>query len=328
MELRHLRYFTAVAETLSFTQAAADCRVAQSALSQQIARLEKDVGAELFTRSSRQVRLTEAGAVLLPWARRLLADAEQAQQDVDALAGLRRGRLRLGVIQTVNSAVDLAATLADYRARHPGIELSVSSDTSAALLAAVHEGALDLALIGLGAERIPPGLEHRVLDEDRLVAVVAAHHRLAGRRHVDLAELAGDEFIWFSRGTGLRSAVEAACARAGLTPGRHLEVGLIGEMVRMAAHGLGVAVVPGSAVAGLVGVEPADASSSALSDVQSDPSRTTAWASAPAGVLRLTDPEAVHRVAVVHRADRLSAAAAALLAGMASSSDRKHRSNP
>jgi DNA-binding transcriptional LysR family regulator len=300
MELRHLRYFAAVAETLSFTQAAADCGVAQSALSQQIARLEKDVGAELFTRSSRQVRLTEAGAVLLPWARRLLADAGHAQADVAALAGLRRGRLRLGVIQTAGGAVDLAAVLGDYHARHPGIELSVSYDTSTALLAAVLDGALDLALVGLGAERLPAGLDHRVLDEDRLVAVVSARHPLAARRQVDLAELSGDELIWFSRGTGLRGAVEAACARAGLTPAPRLEVGMIGEMVRLAAHGLGVAIVPGRSVAA-----PADAP--------------------PAGarVLRLTDPQAVHRVALAHRADRLPAAAAALVETM----DRHRRSN-
>ena len=304
MELRHLRYFTAVAETLSFTQAAADCGVAQSALSQQIARLERDVGATLFSRSSRQVRLTEAGAVLLPRARRLLADAEQARQDVAALAGLRRGRLRLGAIQTVSAALDLAAVLGAYHVRYPGIELSVSYDTSTALLVAVLEGSLDLALVGLGAERVPAGLDHRVLDEDRLVAVVAAGHRLADRRQVDLAELSGDELIWFSRGTGLRSAVEAACARAGLTPQPRFEVGMIGEMVRLAAHGLGVALVPASAVA---------------------PAAAAGSASVPAcTVLRLTDPQAVHRVALVHRADRLSAAAAALIEGL----DQKHRSQP
>ena len=290
MELRHLRYFAAVAETLSFTQAAADCGVAQSALSQQIARLEKDVGAELFTRSSRQVRLTEAGAVLLPRARRLLADAEQARQDVAGLAGLRRGRLRLGAIQTVPGAVDLAAVLGDYHARYPGIELSVSYDTSAVLLAAVLDGALDLALVGIGAERIPPGLDHRVLDENRLVAVVAHGHRLAERQQIDLAELRGEELIWFSRGTGLRTAVEAACARAGMTPEPRLEIGMIGEMVRLAAHGLGVAIVPASAVAA-----PADAPPNG------------------ARALRLTDPQAVHRVALVHRVDGLSAAAAALI---------------
>ena len=292
MELRHLRYFVAVADTLSFTEAAADCAVAQSALSQQIARLEKDVGAALFTRSSRHVRLTEAGAVLLPRARRLLAEAEQARQDVEALSGLRRGRLRLGVIQSVAGALDLAAVLGEYRARYPGIALSIGYDTSEALLHDVLDGGLDLALVGLGPERIPPGLGHRVLHEDRLVAVVPDRHRLAAdpRRHVDLAELSGDDFIWFAKGTGLRSAVEAACARAGLSPRQDLEIGLVSEMVRLAQHGVGVAVVPASAVTAPANPPPAGAR-----------------------VLRLTDPQAVHRVLLVYPADRLSAAATAFV---------------
>ena len=294
MELRHLRYFVAVAETLNFTQAAADCGVAQSALSQQIARLERDVGASLFSRSPRRpVQLTDAGAVLLTWARRMLSDAEQAKQDIDALVGVRRGRLRLGLIQTLAGAVDLAAVLGAYRARHPGVELSVSYDTSEALLTAANDGELDLALVGLGPDRIPPELDHRLLSEDRLVAIVAPDHRLAARSRIDLAELAGDEFVWFSKGTGLRRAVESACERAGLTPPRNLEVGLISEMIRLAAHGLGVTVVPSSAV-------PA---SGAAAD--------------GARVLRLTDPRALHRVAVVYRADRLSAAAAAFLEAIA-----------
>jgi DNA-binding transcriptional LysR family regulator len=308
MELRHLRYFAAVAETLSFTQAAADCGVAQSALSQQIARLEKDVGATLLIRSSRQVRLTEAGAVLLPWARRLLSGAEQAQQDLDALAGLRRGRLRLGLIQTVSSAVDLPAVLGDYRDRYPGIELSVSYGASEAMLAAVLDEELDLALVGLGPERIPPGLDHRLLVEEQLVAVVPAGHRLAARERIDLAELAGEEFIWFSRGTGLRQAVAAACARAGLNPPPNLEIGLVGEMIRLAAHGIGVTLVPASAVP--------------------LPSAPTLAAPAPPipppRVLRLTDRSAVHRVAIVHRADHYSAAANAFLTCV----NRYLRSNP
>jgi DNA-binding transcriptional LysR family regulator len=291
MELRHLRYFAAVAETLSFTRAAAECGVAQSALSQQIARLEADVGATLFSRSPRQVRLTEAGAVLLPWARRLLAEVEQAQQDLDALAGLRHGKLRLGLIQTVASAVDLSAILGDYRNRHPGIELSVSYRTSEELLTAVQDEELDLALVGLGQERVPPGLDHRLLVAEPLVAVVLAGHRLADREQIDLAELAGEEFIWFSRGTGLRHAVEAACTRAGLTPPKNLEIGLVSEMIRLAAHGIGVTIVPRSSV-----TRPADPAPSPFPHV-----------------LRLTDRSAVHRVGVIHRADHVSAAATAFL---------------
>ena len=322
MELRHLRYFAAVAETLSFTQAAAECGVAQSALSQQIARLEADVGATLFNRSPRQVRLTEAGAVLLPWARRLLADVEQAQQDLDALSGLRRGRLRLGLIQTVASAIDVPTILGDFRARHPGIELSVDYRTSEALLAAVLDAELDLALVGLGPERIPPGLDHHLLVSEPLVAVVPPTHRLAARERIDLAELAGEEFIWFSRGTGLRQAVEAACARAGLTPPQNLEIGLIDEMIRLAARGIGVTVVPTSAVTRLLNVPHPNEPSPNIprpnipSPDSASPSVTHPHASRPAippHVLQLTDHAAVHRVAVVHRADHLSASATAFL---------------
>lgn len=108
MELRHLKYFLAVASASSLTKAAAECYVAQSALSEQIARLEAEVGARLFARNSRSVRLTAAGEVLVPLAQRILADVETAQAELDALGGLRRGRLRLGLIQTSGSAIDLA----------------------------------------------------------------------------------------------------------------------------------------------------------------------------------------------------------------------------
>jgi DNA-binding transcriptional LysR family regulator len=322
MELRHLRYFAAVAETRSFTQAAAECGVAQSALSQQIARLEADVGAPLFSRSPRQVRLTEAGAVLLPWARRLLSEVEQAQQDLDALAGLRRGSLRLGLIQTVSSAIDLPAILGDYRARHPGIELSVRYRTSEDLLASVLDAELDLALVGLGPERVPPGLDHHLLVAEPLVAVVSAAHRLADRRRIDLAELAGDEFIWFSRGTGLRHAVEAACARAALTPPRNLEIGLVDEMIRLAAHGIGVTLVPASTVPSPAGAETAPPASTTRPTPQTQhvpnasptsPALHTPHTPHTPHILELTDPAAVHRVGVVHRADHLSAAATAFL---------------
>ncbi|MFF1809283.1 LysR family transcriptional regulator [Streptomyces sp. NPDC058251] len=122
MDLRHLKYFLAVAETRNFTQAAASCYVAQSALSQQIARLEKDVGTALFSRTSRAVRLTAAGELLEPLARRILADVDNAQAALDDLAGLRRGRLRLGLVQTLAGAIDMVEVMAEYHALHPGID--------------------------------------------------------------------------------------------------------------------------------------------------------------------------------------------------------------
>ncbi|MFJ6086259.1 LysR family transcriptional regulator [Streptomyces sp. NPDC092369] len=293
MDLRHLKYFLAVAETRNFTQAAASCYVAQSALSQQIARLEKDVGAQLFSRTSRSVRLTAAGELLEPLARRILADVDNAQAALDALSGLRRGRLRLGLLQTRASSVDLVEVMADYHARHPGIDFHVTNAPSAEMAAAVLAGDLDIAVVGLDPHQVPEGLDHFVLDRDPLVLVVPAEHALAdgGDVVVDLADLPeSHQLIQFTRGSGLRRQVEAAFARAGVEPGRHFQVGQIQDMVRLAARGIGVTVVPRSSVFGRDGLLPYGARA-----------------------LRIADEAAVHTICVVHDSKRLAPAGAAFL---------------
>ncbi|MFE3167472.1 LysR family transcriptional regulator [Streptomyces sp. NPDC059224] len=299
MELRHLRYFLAVAETHNFTQAAARCYVAQSALSQQVARLEKDVGAPLFSRTSRSVRLTAAGELLEPLARRILADVDNAQAALDALAGLRRGRLRLGLVQTMAVPFDMVEVLADYRVRHPGVDLRVSNAPSSRMADAVLAGTLDLAVVGLDARQAPQGLDHRTLGSAPLVVVVPREHALADRDAVDLAELPDSHpLIQFSRGSGLRRQVEAAFTRAGAEAGLHFEVGQIRDMIRLAARGVGVTVVPRSAVVGpgsVVGFDTAD-------DLPHG-----------ARMLRLTDAEAVHHICVVYDGTRLAPAAEAFL---------------
>jgi len=287
MDLRHLKYFLAVAETRSFTQAAARCFVAQSALSQQIARLEKDVGAALFSRTSRAVRLTAAGEVLEPLARRVLADVDDAQAALDALAGLRRGRLRLGMIQALACPIDLVTVLAEYRVAYPGVDFHIVNAPSFEMATAVLGGGLDVAVVGLGSRQIPEGLEHHLLGSDPLVLVVHRDHALADRAVVDLADLPGtDQVILFSQGTGLRRQVEAAFARAGVDPGQHFDVGQMYDMVRLAARGVGVTVVPRS---------------SAMT------------AGSGARVIPLADPAARHHVSAVYDRKRLAPAAAAFL---------------
>ncbi|MFD7001347.1 LysR family transcriptional regulator [Streptomyces mirabilis] len=263
MDLRHLKYFLAVAETRNFTQAAANCYVAQSALSQQIARLEKEAGAQLFSRTSRSVRLTAAGELLEPLARRILADVDNAQAALDALAGLQRGRLRLGLMQTRASSFDLVEVMVEYHSRHPGIDFHVVNAPSSEMAAAVLSGALDLAVVGLGPRQVPEGLDHRILAGDPLVLIVPADHALADRDVVHLADLPeSHQLIQFTTGTGLRRQVEAAFARAGVEPGQHFQVGQIHDMIRLAARGIGVTVVPRSSVFGagsLLGSNPGDA---------------------------------------------------------------------
>jgi len=299
MDLRHLRYFLAVAETRNFTQAAANCYVAQSALSQQIARLEKDVGAQLFSRTSRSVRLTAAGELLEPLARRILADVDNAQAALDALSGLRRGRLRLGLIQARASSVDLVEVLADYHARYPGIDFHVTNATSSEMAAAVLAGELDIAVIGLSPRQVPEGLDHRVLDSDPLVLIVPAGHALADRDVADLADLPeSHRLIQFTKGTGLRRQVEAAFARAGVEPGQHFEVGQIYDMIRLAARDIGVTVVPRSSVFGTGSVLGPNADGALPHDARA---------------LRLADEAARHTICAVYDRKRLSPAAAAFL---------------
>jgi DNA-binding transcriptional LysR family regulator len=299
MDLRHLKYFLAVAETRNFTQAAANCYVAQSALSQQIARLEKDVGAQLFSRTSRSVRLTAAGELLEPLARRILADVGNARAALDALSGLRRGRLRLGLVQTRASSVDLVEVMSEYHARHPGIDFHVTNAPSSEMAAAVLAGDLDIAIVGLGPRLVPEGLDYRVLASDPLTLIVPADHALAGREVVDLADLPDShQFIQFSKGTGLRRQVEAAFARAGVEPGQHFQVGQIYDMIRLAARGIGVTVVPRSSAFGagsLLGPNPDD---------------TLPYG---ASALRLADEAAVHTICAVYDSKRLAPAAAAFL---------------
>jgi DNA-binding transcriptional LysR family regulator len=293
MELRHLRYFLAVAETRNFTRAAAQCFVAQSALSEQVARLEAEVGAPLFARTSRAVRLTAAGEVLVPLAQRILADVDMAQAELDALAGLRRGRLRLGVLQAPASSMDLAAVLGDFHRRFPDIEFDVRSDPSTEVAKAVAAGTLDLAIVGLSEESLPSSLRHELLIREPLVAVMAAGHPLAGHGTVGVAELVrGRQFIHLRRGTGIRQQVDAAFTRAGVPVHAGFEVSQVHDMVSLAAHDVGVTVVPRSAASG-----------HARAGRGGDGFR----------MARLSDDAAVFPVSVVYDADRLSPAGAAFL---------------
>ena len=306
MDLRHLKYFLAVAETRNFTQAAASCYVAQSALSQQIARLEKDVGAQLFSRTSRSVRLTAAGELLEPLARRILADVDTARAALDALSGLRRGRLRLGLVQTRASSVDLVEVMADYHARYPGIDFHVTNAPSAEMAAAVLAGDLDIAIVGLGPRQIPDGLDHQVLAADPLVLIVPADHALADREAVDLADLPeSHQLIQFTRGSGLRRQVEAAFARAGVEPGQHFQVGQIQDMIRLAARGIGVTVVPRSSVF----LDPVPDQN----PPDQNPPDTKDALPYGARALRIADEAAVHTICAVHDSKRLAPAAAAFL---------------
>lgn len=215
MDLQQLRYVVEVADTLSFTRAAERCFVTQSALSHQIASLERELGRRLFVRSSRSVRLSEAGQAFAPHARAALRAAEQAKEDAAAVDGVVEGTLRIGVIPTV-TAIDLPATLVAYRAAHPQVRVELQVGNSDVLARGVRQGELDIALLGLRDGVVPLGVSSLALSREELVAVFPRTHELATKERIELDDLAGMTFADFPAATSGRAQSDGAFADAGL----------------------------------------------------------------------------------------------------------------
>ncbi|MEU0091919.1 LysR family transcriptional regulator [Kribbella sp. NPDC006257] len=253
MELQQLRYVIAVAETNSFTQAARRCLVVQSALSHQIARLERELGARLFERTSRRVRLTPAGAAFLPAARQCLDAAERAAAEAAAAVGEIRGRLAVGLIPTV-AAVDIPGALRAFREQHPDVRISLRVGASEDLVEQVKEGSIEVAFLGLPTTARPAGVEARVLARDKLVAVVAPDHPLAGQPTVSLRRLSEEVFVDLPAKTAGRAQTDQAFQSAGLDREVAFEVTSADFMARLIAEGLGVGLFASSYAPQLTGV--------------------------------------------------------------------------
>ncbi|TYB49729.1 LysR family transcriptional regulator [Actinomadura chibensis] len=248
MELRQLEYFVAVTEEAGFTRAAARLHVAQPGVSAQIRQLERELGQPLFDRSGRTVRLTEAGEAVLPYARAALAAVAGARLAVDELTGLLRGHVTIGTIDWIRS-LDLPGLLAGFHRDHPDVEITVVQEQAAALTAGLRDGRIDLAFLSLGAAA-PDGIAIRAVIEQDLYAAVRSDHPLARRSTVALRTLAEHDLICLPQGTGVRSVLDEACADAGLRPRVAFEAGEPPVLAQLAAHGLGVAVLPESAAVG------------------------------------------------------------------------------
>ncbi|GAA3946045.1 LysR family transcriptional regulator [Actinomadura viridis] len=247
MELQQMRYVLAVAETGSFTRGAERCLVVQSALSHQIARLERELGARLFDRTSRRVRLTPAGEAFLPAARQALEAAERARAEVAAATGEIRGRLAIGAIPTV-AAVDLPRALDGFHRAHPRVRISLRSGGSGELAERVRQGTLDVAFLGLPTSTRPNGVRTHELARGELVAVVEPAHPLAGEDDVDLERLSRETFVDFPEGSGGRAQSDEAFAAAGLVREVAFEVSEADLMIRLVRQGLGAGMLPAAFV--------------------------------------------------------------------------------
>lgn len=245
MELRQLRYAVAVAQRLSFTQAAEGLSVAQPALSQQIASLERELGVRLFERTNRRVALTDAGRAFVGRAERILADIAGAAEEMTAYAGGLRGRVVVGTYQSF-AEYTLPKLLGRFHAAHPGIEIALREGMADDLLAGLRAGAIDV-FIGQRAET-PFAHDHDLIDEplydDELIVAVSATHRFAHRGSVTIPELRDEPFVIFRPGSSITTRLFAATRAAGFQP-RVVFESVDSLTVRsLVAEGLGTALFP------------------------------------------------------------------------------------
>jgi DNA-binding transcriptional LysR family regulator len=249
MELRQLRYLVALAEERHFTRAAAREHIAQPALSQQIRRLEQELGLALVERTTRRVALTEAGELLLARARRILSEVDAANAELESLSGVQTGHVLIGAIHTMGP-IDLSIPLGIFNDLHPGVDLTVRDQSSDELAEMLRVDELDLAFLSV-TERIEShGLGLHQLISEELVLVMPVDHRLASRRRVRMAELAGERFITFREGARLRELLVSAGHRAGFEPEIAIESNESYLIRRLVARGLGVAILPRSGAEG------------------------------------------------------------------------------
>jgi len=249
MDLRHLRYFVAVAEEGHVTRAAARLGIQQPPLSQQIKALEAELEVQLFRRKPRGVELTPAGESFLGDARRILAEVEGALAGARRTARGEQGRVAVGFTASTPFHPLVTRAIRDFRATHPRVSVSLQEGGTAELVAAVRTERLDVAFVRSAA---PDGEGVRFLDllEEPMLAALPARHRLARSRGaaLPLTELAGEPLVLYRRasGPGLHDAIVGACQAAGFTPRTEQEAPRITATLNLVAAGLGVTVVPQS----------------------------------------------------------------------------------
>jgi LysR family transcriptional regulator, hydrogen peroxide-inducible genes activator len=243
MELHQLRYFCAIADTGSFSRAAQQVHVSQSALSQQIGKLEDELGARLFDRLGRSVRLTELGTTFLPRARAVLRDLESARNDIVEKKTSITGAISVGVIPTI-APYFLPRILATFLRKWPLARVTVVEEITSLLLDKLRAGSIDVAIVALPVQVRNQEFESLPLMTEKLFAAVPKGHEFASRREVSLGELQGHPFLLLRDGHCFRATALEACKRARLDPQIVFESGQFSSILGMVSAGLGVSIVP------------------------------------------------------------------------------------
>jgi DNA-binding transcriptional LysR family regulator len=245
MELRHLRTIAAVARHGSFTKAGEELHLAQSAISQQIRRLETELGIQVFHRTSRSVELTAEGRLVLDYARRVLHEVEGLHNELEELSGLLRGELKLGGMYPTG-LYDLADVLADFHERHPGVAIHMVERTQDELLDKLRCDELDAAFTAVDPDALGEDFAASLIWEEEFVVALPVDHPLSGCDTITFEQLAGEDLVTYRENSALRLRLEKAMAKLGLVPRNAFICTEMGAVRALVSKGLGVAVLPRS----------------------------------------------------------------------------------
>jgi DNA-binding transcriptional LysR family regulator len=243
LDVRRMRVLREVATRGSFSAAADALSFTQSAVSQQIAALEREAGTTLVQRSARGVRLTEAGEAVVRHAEAIIARLAEAEAELEAIAGLRGGRLRMASFESAGSTL-MPLAIAAFRAQHPAVELSMSLSEPEDCIPQLRSGDLDLAIVfESAAMNVDDSIERVHLLEDPMYLALPPDHPLAHKRRVRLADLAGEPWVAGSGGCECNRLIAQACAVAGYQPRIAFETDDYSAMQGFVAAGVGVSLI-------------------------------------------------------------------------------------
>lgn len=247
MELHQVRYVLAVARTGNFSRAAEQCHVAQPSISQQIQKLEAELGEPLFDRAKREVKLTAYGEAFLLRAVRILEEVDAAKREANDAKDLLRGRLTVGVLPTIAPYL-LPDVLARFTPKYPGVEIVVHEDTTAGLLKLAHAYEIDFALASLPIT--DPRMEIRELFAEELLLALPPGHPLTRKRALKLADLEKERFIVMKEGHCLGDQLLNFCERRTLKPSISFRSAQLETIQALICSGIGVSLIPAMAAHG------------------------------------------------------------------------------
>lgn len=245
IELRHLRYFVAITEAGNFSRAADKLLISQPALSAQIKLLEKELDAKLFDRVGRRITITEYGELLLTYARKILLEISEAKEAISELQGLVKGKLTIGVVQTVNAYL-IPQISSLFLTKYPGIFLTVLELSATEIEAGVADGrlALGISFIPLLSEQI----ESQSLFSEKLVLAVSQNHKLSGKKSITIESLVKEKLITFPKGFSTRRLIDELFEKASIRPIIAFETNTIGSILTAVGTSNMVTIVPAIAL--------------------------------------------------------------------------------